>query len=232
MAERRARGEGGGALAVLAKAPIPGYAKVRLVPLLGPQGAAELHAVLLERTLRIAGSAGFDPVAVWCAPDRRHPSFEALRAGPPLELRDQPQGDLGARMLAAFELHLGAGQPVVLIGTDCPELGPDHLRAARAALASGADVALLPAADGGYAAIGLARVDRTLFDGVRWGSSEVLEETRRRIRRLGWTAHELSPLRDVDRPEDVEWLLASGLLGEDERRRIERHLPWTPGGTR
>lgn len=231
MADPR-RGSERGALAVLAKAPIPGYAKTRLDPLLGAEGAAELHAVLLERTLRAAAAAGFGAIAVWCAPDRRSPFFEALRARAAFELRDQPAGDLGARMLVAFEHHLASSEPAVLIGSDCPELGPGELRAVRAALGHGADVVLVPALDGGYAAIGLARVDRSLFDGMRWGTPEVLEETRRRVRRLGWTARELPAVRDVDRPDDVEWLLGSGLLDDGERLRIARHLPRPPGGTR
>lgn len=210
-------------LAVLAKAPVPGYAKTRLVPRLGPAGAAELQAVLLARTLRVASSSGFGAVTVWCAPDRDAPGFDALRATAGLELRDQPVGDLGARMLAAFRRHLAAGGPAVLIGTDCPELDGARLAEARAALARGADAVLLPALDGGYAALGLARAHPSLFEGVRWGSDEVLAETRARIRRLGWTAHELAPVRDVDRPEDVDWLLGSGLLGADERARIARH---------
>ena len=67
-------------------------------------------------------------------------------------------------------------------------------------------------------------MDRALFDGVPWGSSEVLAATRERIRRLGWTAHELSLVRDVDEPEDVEWLLASGLLTAVERARIAPYV--------
>ena len=234
MAERRDAREQGATLAVMAKAPIAGFAKTRLIPRLGAEGAAALHAVLLERTLRIAASSGFDAVALWCAPDRRSPFFEALRsaalrsaalssASLELDLHDQPDGDLGARMLAAFEAHLMRG-PVVLVGTDCPDLSREHLVTCRAALAGGADVVLLPARDGGYAAIGLARVDRALFDGVPWGSSEVLAATRERIRRLGWTAHELSLVCDVDEPEDVEWLLASGLLTAVERARIAPYV--------
>lgn len=223
MAERRITRGNGATLAVLAKAPIPGFAKTRLIPRLGPEGAAELHAVLLERTLRTAASSGFDSVALWCAPDQHAPAFEALRATAAFDLQDQPEGDLGARMLAAFEHHLDTG-PAVIVGTDCPELATGHLERARAALAGGADAVFLPAEDGGYAAIGLARVDRSLFDGVRWGSSEVMATTRERIRQLGWTAQELSPVRDVDLPEDVEWLLDRGLLTEAERARMAPYL--------
>ena len=47
------------ALIVFARAPVPGRVKTRLVPLLGEQGAARLHAQLVERTLRTALAAGF-----------------------------------------------------------------------------------------------------------------------------------------------------------------------------
>lgn len=219
----RARG-GEAALAVMAKAPIPGFAKTRLVPRLGPAGAAELHAVLLERTLRTAASSAFARVVLWCAPGRRSPFFAALSRAATLELRDQPEGDLGRRMRAAFEHHLAAASAVVMVGTDCPELTVEHLSSATAALSAGADAVVVPARDGGYAALGLVRLDRSLFEGVPWGTPDVLATTRARIRALGWTAHELPPVRDVDVPEDVDWLLASGLLDDDERARIARHL--------
>lgn len=218
---RRARA---GTLVVMAKAPVPGLAKTRLVPLLGPEGAAELHAVLLERTLRTAAAARFGTVALWCAPGRSAPFFADLGAHAGLELHDQPEGDLGRRMLAAFEAHLPSG-PVLMIGTDSPGLAADALVRARAALDRAVDAVFVPAEDGGYAAIGLGRVDGALFDGMAWGSAGVMAATRARLRALGWTAEELAPTRDVDRPEDVEWLLDSGLLTDGERARIARYLP-------
>jgi rSAM/selenodomain-associated transferase 1 len=213
----------GATAAVLAKAPIPGFAKTRLVPLLGAEGAAELHALLVERTLRTVRSAGLAGAALWCAPDRSHPFFATLAAGGALELRDQPEGDLGARLLAAALAHLGMG-PVVLVGTDCPGLTAGHLRDADAALAEGADAVILPAEDGGYAALGLRRVDPSLFAGIPWSSAEVLAATRARLRGLGWAVHEQRAVRDVDVPADVAWLVSSGLLAEGERARLEAYL--------
>jgi uncharacterized protein len=225
MPERGETAAGRGpTLAVLAKAPIPGLAKTRLVPRLGPEGAAELHALLLERTVRTALASSFASVALWCAPDRRAPIFAALGESAPLELRDQPEGDLGARMLAAFEWHLARGGPVVLVGTDCPELTARQLDAAATALAGGADAVVLPAEDGGYAAIGLTRADRSLFERMPWGTGRVMAVTRERLHRLGWTSRELSPLRDVDIPEDLDWLLSTGLLTVEERARLARYL--------
>jgi rSAM/selenodomain-associated transferase 1 len=212
----------------MAKAPIPGFAKTRLVPCLGPDGAAALHAVLLERSLGTATSSGFETVALWCAPGKHSPYFEALPEGAGLHLRDQPAGDLGQRMHAAFEAHLSAGGPVVMMGTDCPELGASHLANAREVLSGGADAVIVPALDGGYAALGLRQLDRSLFEGIPWGSAEVLAVTRERIRRLGWRARELPALRDVDVPGDVDWLLASGILGAEERARLEPYLRVAP----
>ncbi|MEY2668301.1 MAG: hypothetical protein RJA59_939 [Pseudomonadota bacterium] len=208
-------------LAILARAPVPGRAKTRLVPRLGPEGAAALHALLVERTIRAAAGAGLTSTTVWCAPDRVDPFFHRLASRGPFDLRDQPPGDLGDRMLAAFRAHLALGFPALLVGTDCPELAPGHLRAAWGALHGGAPAVLIPAEDGGYALLGLSRVESCLFDGVPWGTAEVMATTRDRLRHLGWKTVELPAVRDVDRPEDVDWLLGSRLLEGDEQARLE-----------
>mgnify|MGYP000541159985 CR=1 FL=1 len=88
------------AVAILAKAPIPGLAKTRLIPHLGAEGAAVLQAWLLQRTLSTAHAANLGPVTLWCAPDRSHPAFaEAAAQG--VALAEQPAGDIGQRMQAA-----------------------------------------------------------------------------------------------------------------------------------
>jgi glycosyltransferase A (GT-A) superfamily protein (DUF2064 family) len=99
-----------------------------------------------------------------------------------------------------------------LIGSDCPALAPRHLRRADKALRGGADAVLAPAEDGGYVLIGLSRFDRRLFDGIAWGSAKVLEETRARLRALGWRWQELETLWDVDRPADYRRLVDLRLL--------------------
>ena len=66
-------------VAVLAKAPVAGYAKTRLIPQLGPAGAARLQRALTCRTLRTVMAAGLGPVTLWCAPDARHRPFPALQ---------------------------------------------------------------------------------------------------------------------------------------------------------
>jgi glycosyltransferase A (GT-A) superfamily protein (DUF2064 family) len=107
--------------------------------------------------------------------------------------------------------HAGA---VILIGCDCPALKPRHLREAAAALARGADAVFGPVEDGGYALVGLTRVAESLFRDIEWGSATVMHATRTRLSALGWRAHELETLWDVDRPADYARLVASGLLDE------------------
>ena len=101
---------------------------------------------------------------------------------------------------------------VLLIGADCPALTARHLCQARQALLGGADAVLAPAEDGGYVLMGLSRFDARLFEDIAWGSDGVLQETRARLRALGWRWRELETLWDVDRPEDYERLVESGLL--------------------
>ena len=115
-------------------------------------------------------------------------------------------------MLYAFESALAAHARVLLLGSDCPALTAPHLLQADRALRDGADAVFVPCEDGGYALIGLRRVAARLFDGIVWGGRDVMASTRVRLDALGWRWRELETLWDVDRPEDYQRLLASGLL--------------------
>jgi rSAM/selenodomain-associated transferase 1 len=196
------------AIAVLAKAPLPGFAKTRLIPALGTEGAARLQARLVEHAVATACAARIGPVTLWGAPDEGHPLFQAIGARLGVALARQDGGDLGERMLAAVT---AADMPVLVIGTDCPALTADHLRAAADILRGGTDAAIIPAEDGGYALIGLRAPARTLFSEMHWSVPSVMEETRRRLRDLGMTWQEPVRLWDLDLPEDIERLRQIGL---------------------
>ena len=196
-------------VAVLAKAPVPGFAKTRLIPRLGAEGAADLQRRLTERAVASALSSGIGPVTLWCAPDASHPTFSSLAERFGVALRVQPEGDIGRRMLAAFE---AASSPLVLIGTDCPVLRPDDLRAALAAVEAGADAAFSPAEDGGYGLVAAARPLPALFAGVPWSTAEVMAATRARAASTSLRLALLAPVWDVDVPEDYDRLAASGLM--------------------
>jgi rSAM/selenodomain-associated transferase 1 len=191
------------AVAVLAKAPLPGRTKTRLQPALGADRAAALQAKFIARAVETACAANIGPVTLWTAPSEDHPLFTALAASFALRLARQPGGDIGARMLAALA---AAGGPALVIGTDCPALRPTHLRAAAEALASGIDVVLVPVDDGGYALIGMRTADPHLFVDIAWSTPQVMAETRRRMARLSLSWREPARLWDVDVPADLERL--------------------------
>jgi len=198
------------AIAILAKAPRPGLAKTRLMPVLGAEGAANLQARFIERTVTAAQEAAVGPVTLWVTPDRHHPAFQTIAALLGVALAEQPDGDLGARMLAAIA---AANGPAIVIGTDCPALTPEHLRVAARALADGVDVVIVPVDDGGYGLIGMQRPEPALFAGMAWSTASVMAETRRRLTRLGLSWREPAHLWDVDEPADLERLTRAGLAG-------------------
>jgi len=185
-------------IAILATAPVPGLAKPRLIPTIGAHAAAVLQERLTERAVATALAADVGPVTIWCAP--AHDSFLKLVARSRITLRRQPEGDIGARMLAATATGSG---PTLVIGTDCPALTEVHLRGAANSLRNGTDVILIPAEDGGYVLIGTRSAQPPLFAGIAWGTKTVLAETRTRIIQQRLILTEQPPLWDVDTESDL-----------------------------
>jgi rSAM/selenodomain-associated transferase 1 len=188
---------------VFAKAPQPGAVKTRLIPMLGADGAAQMHAQLVTRALETATAAALGPLELCCAPDVDHPFFAACAARHGVVLSAQGEGDLGARMARAAARALAEHPRVILIGADCPALTTAYLRTADAALEEGCDAAIGPAEDGGYVLLALARTDPHLFNAVPWGGPDVMATTAARLDDLGWRWRRLDALWDVDRPEDL-----------------------------
>jgi len=194
------------AVAILAKAPVAGTVKTRLIPALGAEGAAKLHERMIERTVETAHAAAIGPVTLWVTPDEPHPYFIAAAERHRIALAHQPNGDLGARMLAA----MAPGGHTIVVGTDCPVLMPAQLRLAAEVLRE-VEVVVFPAEDGGYVLIGSRQPQPALFVGMTWSTEEVMGETRRRLARLSLSWREPATLWDVDRPEDLARLRKAGL---------------------
>lgn len=196
-------------VAVLARAAEPGSAKTRLIPMLGPAGAAALQSQLTQRALRRAAGACAS-VVLWIDGEADEPVRQlANRLG--VEMRRQPKGDLGSRMLAALSSAAEHGFTGIVIGTDCPAQSSADLCMAAVWLADH-DVVLQPAHDGGYVLIGMRQPQRELFDGIAWGTNAVLSTTRARIAGLGLRCAELPALPDLDRPDDVVQALERGWI--------------------
>lgn len=189
-------------LIIFTRYPEPGKTKTRLIPALGAEGAAVLQRQMTEHTLFQAKKLQ-DSVSV----EVRYTGSDRDRMqdwlGADLLYQLQGTGDLGDRMCQAFQDAFDAGmEQVVIVGIDCPDLDATQISKAIAALYDN-DLVLGPATDGGYYLIGLSRLIPQLFVGITWGTAEVLQQTLEVARSLVLSLILLTPLDDVDRPEDL-----------------------------
>jgi len=192
-------------IVIFAKAPVPGKVKTRLIPALGAEGAARLAKCMLDNTLVQALGAGVGPVELCASPaissvDWADWTKNALPPG--VETSDQGEGDLGERMARASRRTLSEGNRLLLIGTDCPGLSADHLRAAAAALDCH-EAAIYPAVDGGYPLLGLRAFHPSLFADIPWSTPAVAELTLARMDALKWRVWLGETLADIDEPADL-----------------------------
>ena len=215
-------------LLVFVKAPRPGAVKTRLAATLGDDAAAGLYRVLAEEEIRRTAprAAEYDRTIVF-APEDARAEIERWLPG---ERREAQQGrDLGERMSRAFASAFAAGaRRVVIIGSDVPSCGREHVAEALRSLEE-SDVVLGPTHDGGYYLIALDRPRPALFTAIPWSTPSVLPATAERAGALGLSVRMLDPLRDIDTLEDVgaEWprvsaLTASTPLGERLAEAIRR----------
>jgi uncharacterized protein len=187
---------------VMAKAPVAGFAKTRLIPALGAAGAAALAHRLLQRALGAAVEAQLGPVDLCCAPDRHHPLLQRHAALPGVTLSNQGSGDLGQRMACAFDRWWPLAERIVMTGTDAPALDAQMLQRAARCL-DDADAVFVPALDGGYALVGLRQPAPEIFRGIAWSTATVMESTRLRLAAAGMVHTELEALSDIDEPADL-----------------------------
>jgi uncharacterized protein len=211
-------------LIVFAKAPVPEEVKTRLVVSMGALAATTLYEGMVLHSLSTAIDSSVGLVELWCTPSREHPFFSRCAKEFQLTLHLQTKGDIGRRMAHAFQETLKDTPFALLLGTDCPSLTQEDLNEAAAALRQGSDAVLVPTEDGGYCLLGLRRYTPSLFNDISWGTELVMEQTRERLRELGWSWHELPKRWDVDRPEDVERLKSEGVLPYETLGNIIREI--------
>ena len=189
-------------LVVFARSPQVGRVKQRLGRTEGAVEAARIYRVLVQGLLcRVARDPRWR-CWLYLDPD----SAVVDRGGWPHGLlrRAQGPGNLGTRMGRPFrELPPG---PLVLVGTDIPDLRPAHIARAFAALGR-ADAVFGPATDGGFWLVGLRRRPRALevFDSVDWSAPQTLDQTLANLPE-GTRVEIIDTLCDIDDADDlVRW---------------------------
>ncbi|MDP4645924.1 MAG: TIGR04283 family arsenosugar biosynthesis glycosyltransferase [Akkermansiaceae bacterium] len=190
----------------MTRLPREGRNKTRLIPALGSAGAMHFHDQLARHAIGRASS--------FCMAEKKRHLRVCIEGGTPIECkswlgdesldcREQAPGDLGIRMeTAAREAFEEGAEKVIIIGTDCPSIDEVALAAAEQALDSN-DLVYIPALDGGYVLIGMSKLVPKVFRDIPWGGDEVLEKSLAAASSIGAKVQLLSPLPDVDLPEDL-----------------------------
>ena len=190
---------------IFAKAPQPGFAKTRLIPALGAEGAAKLAQQMLFNTLHEALAADIGTVELCSTPKIDDIAWQGITLPLGIEITDQGEGDLGARLACASKRALENTGFVLLIGTDCVEMSTTLLREAAQSLHEH-DAVIHCTADGGYALLGLKHYSAVLFSDMPWSTDAVASTTIARIGQLGWSLHVGQLLHDVDTPQDLKYV--------------------------
>jgi len=181
----------------MAKSPVPGRVKTRLMPELSASDAAGIAALLIRETARLAANTWPGPIHLLCWPDQKSSIFREIADSTRIRLAVQSTGGLGERMNTALCGFTSQGVPAAVIGCDVPHCPSDQLHLAYTLLSEGQNV-IGPSLDGGYYFLGLQLCHPGLFSGIRWGESDVLQMTMKRASELGIEFAALSTVRDID----------------------------------
>lgn len=192
-------------IVIFAKVAHPGFAKTRLIPALGAQGAADLAQRMLTHTLNEALNTKVGLVELCVTFPLNKKLRQTISIPNEVQISDQGQGDLGERLSRITRRIIANNESVLLIGTDCLELTTFHLQQAADAL-NFFDSTLIPATDGGYALLGLNFFHPSLFESIKWSTNTVFIETLNRISQLGYSVKSFPSMHDIDEPSDLRWL--------------------------
>ena len=191
-------------LLVFLRAPVLGKVKTRLAATLGKERALVIYKRLLQHTIEEGAKLGVDRQA-WYSDDIP-PNEPCAVLG--YSVHQQIGADLGERMQRAFDNGFVNGHgPIIIIGTDLPQLSEALLREALKALGTH-DAVIGPANDGGYYLLGLRKPCAELFQGKTWSTDTGFKRTTADLERLGRTWEALPELIDIDTEADLE---ATGL---------------------
>ena len=196
-------------LIIFTRFPEPGKTKTRLIPALGAHGAACLQRQMTEHIIASAGTLnGRHGLIIEVRYEGGNLILMQDWLGSQLTYQPQGGGSLGRRMQRAFEAAFeDDAAAAVIVGSDIPGISDNILRQAFETLRK-KDLVLGPARDGGYYLIGVKRTQASktygpLFDGIDWGSDNVMAQTLQIAKDLGLDLSLLESLTDVDRPADL-----------------------------
>ena len=190
-------------VALFVRPPVPGRVKTRLAATIGDRLACTLYRAMVLDVLRAVQASGLELRLFHDGSDSQQlpPAWRRAAAA----VRPQVDGDLGARMAAAFVDGFAAGcDRVLLAGSDLPGLDSATFRVAAESLEQ-YEAVLLPTRDGGYGLFGLraAAFSPSFFKDIAWSTDRVLAATLLRLQRAGVRVQLLPVQGDIDTINDL-----------------------------
>lgn len=202
-------------LLVFARLPELGRVKTRLAASIGDERALAVYEAMLADVLAgIGASSEETEIEILWAPADSANGDALTRAFGDRSVAMQTGATLGDRLSMAFSerFFFHRTQKIVAIGVDEPAITRELIDHAFALLDS-CEWVVGPATDGGYYLIGCraAAFDVAIFDGIAWGTSDVLDATVSKIAAANATMAELPQRSDIDVAEDLDRFIANAV---------------------
>jgi rSAM/selenodomain-associated transferase 1 len=193
------------AIVVMAREPVPGNVKTRLIPSLNPNIAAELYyAFLLDKIEQVGKIQEVDHFIAY-TPSSSLPFFKKI-APTSYKLIPQIGADLGERLDNVFRhLFENKYEKVIVTDSDSPNLPLEYMISGFCDL-DNSDIVLGPCEDGGYYLVGLKDRTPVIFQDIPWSTSKVAEITIEIAKSSGKNISKLQDWYDVDTMGDLKRL--------------------------
>jgi len=183
---------------VFVRNPELGRVKTRLAKTIGDQAALEIYEILSKHTAEIISEIDSDKLIFYSEKIQDNDIWTVINC----KKQIQTKGDLGQKMLDAFQYGFSLGyKKIIIIGSDLYSLRPKHIESAFEQLEN-YDVVIGPALDGGYYLLGLNSVIPEIFKQKQWSTSSILKDTLSDLKKFN--VNLLEPLNDIDTYEDLK----------------------------
>jgi rSAM/selenodomain-associated transferase 1 len=191
-------------LVVVAKAPVAGRVKTRLIPDFTSEEAADLYRCFLEDRIIAMNSLNGIDLAIAYTPSEARDMFTPFSRNK-FSLFAQKGKDLGERLNSIFEEKLADGYDAVsIIDSDSPDLPASTVQESfKRLLSNQTDVVLGPCHDGGYYLVGMRKPHPQLFCDIPWSTETVLANTLETAQKMGLKTNLLTCWNDLDTFEDL-----------------------------
>ena len=183
---------------VFVKNPELGKVKTRLAATLGDEKALKIYNKLVGYTKDVLSQLSNVKRYIY------YSSFvvkQDIWDNHQFEKRTQSTGGLGDRITTALKETFETCNPIIIIGSDCPQLTPLHIKDAFEQLKTH-NIVIGPSHDGGYYLLGMDKYYPQLFQDINWSTSTVFQETVLKATNLNLGVDELETLSDIDYEED------------------------------